>query len=220
MSYDPPDSVGEALYPRGFRKTLAMILFFLVTTLPTVILWENTPVSQTPLPGSAGARGFGGSGFGPHDRFGGSPGGRFQPSSFGGRFNSAPQASRNWSWSNILPPFAQVFLATVGGAFSLALYYPRSGFKRFAILCGPMLGFGSMSALALYLAARSEVYRFEICFVAIAGALPGLLVYLALVYWKTNRLQVDRLPMQLDEHVPLEIVEQGPAASPYKFPHR
>lgn len=111
------------------------------------------------------------------------------------RFAPARPAQPSWTWFGLFNSSLQLFLAMAGGIFSLALYYPRWGFKRFAILCGPIVGIGTMLLLSMYLFARTDVYKFEICIVAIIGALPGLLLYLLLVAWKFRRLAL-MLPTQ------------------------
>lgn len=180
MGYDPAEPISEGLYPRGFRKFLALILFFAATTTPTVFLWQNPP--DSPAVSEAGS-------FAPYPA---------PPSRYPSHRPYGPQASSSSgsTWWLLFCSFMQLSLATFGGLFSLALYYPRSGFKRFALLCGPLVGLGTMFLLGIYLAARTNVYRFEIPLVAIVGAAPGLTMYVLLVSWKANRLAEQALPMQ------------------------
>jgi hypothetical protein len=203
MSYDSPDSIGEALYPRGLRKTMAMVLFFVTTTTPTVFLWQNPPANPQPN-GPIGIARFRSLHEPPSRGFGG----RSMTPGFGPGF-AAPAPAPSRTASNWLTSFVQLFLATVGGALSLALYYPRWGFKRYAILCGPLVGLGTMFFLGVYLFARTEVYRFEIVFAAMIGAIPGLLLYVLLVVWKTQRL---------NRYAPLEAVEPSATFSASGYP--
>src|SRR5688500_7309023 len=103
MAYDPYESVGEAVHPSGLRKGLAMVLFFLLTTLPTVFLWQNPPRPPEPAHGPIGIGG--------HPGFHGPAGHRFGPrpmgSHYGGQFQSQP--ARGTSLWNLLAPVMQLF---------------------------------------------------------------------------------------------------------------
>lgn len=183
MGYLAPINVDDSLYPSGWRKTLAMLLFFATTTMPSVFVWQY-PNRQPPIPvGVSAVRPWEG------------PTGRTWTYT-----SQAPVGARSQMYISNFPSnkrpspfrwlgsFFRLSLAVLGGILSLALYYPFSGFKRFAVLCGPIVGLGSMIALGMYLFARTEVYRFEIAFAAICGALPGVALYAILVYTKANRL--------------------------------
>jgi len=159
----PPtgNSFYEDLYPRGLRKLLAIGVICATTLLPAITAWKTGP-EPVPQPGPA---------FGP--RFGNSRRGT------DGRTNSAGSTL----------PVGRTLLAMFGGALGLAIYYPRWGFKRFALLCGPVLGMGSMFVAGWYLSGRSTVYRFEVVFSALIGALPGVALYVALVRRKWHKKQ-------------------------------
>ncbi|WP_425617428.1 hypothetical protein NA78x_001105 [Anatilimnocola sp. NA78] len=182
--YAATESVGDSLYPRGFRKTLAMVLFFVTATLPSVVFWQSEDSPPQP---------HGPVGFAAMHPLDGPPSRAFGPGprSFGVSHRHShygPAANDGPSLMSWVGTFFRWSLAFFGGIFSLALYYPRWGFKRFALLCGPIAGLGAMMALAMYLFARTEVYRFEIVFASMFGALPGILLYALLVYAKASRL--------------------------------
>jgi hypothetical protein len=209
MGFDPQEPVSEGLYPRGFRKTIALLLFFVMTTMPTVFSWQNPPTSPA-ASNSSGINSF--------EPFPGPPSRHFNHRPFGAAQQATPP-SRGWAY--LLSSFLQLSLATIGGAFSLALYYPRSGFKRFALLCGPLVGLGTMFTLGLYLAARSEVYRFEICFASLVGAAPGLALYVLLVSWKANRLAqafAVQPAFAAEQVYSAEPMGPGPAVPPVYYP--
>jgi hypothetical protein len=150
----------EDFYPRGIRKMVAISIICLTTMVPAVIVWKDggEPAPQ-PHPGI-------------RPRFGNRP--------LGG--NQAPQPAA----ASRLPIF-RTMLAVLGGFLGLALYYPRSGFKRYALLSGPLSGIGSLFVIGEYLAGRTTVYRFEIVFASLIGALPGVILYVILTRRKWHK---------------------------------
>ena len=70
---------------------------------------------------------------------------------------------------------------------ALALYYPRWGFKRYALLAGPLISLGVPWVLSWYLEGRTSVYRFELVVAAWMGALPGAALYAWLAWRKARR---------------------------------
>ena len=132
-------SYHEEFYPHGLRKTLALLIIFGATVLPTMIAWEQSPIEE---PGSASM-----------------PTGRFVPR--GGFLPDRPQPS-----SGIGRWIAGVF-TTLAVTFGVVLYYPKSGFKRYAILCGPVMALCIPACLGAYLSGRVEVFRIEIMLVTL-----------------------------------------------------
>jgi hypothetical protein len=149
----------EDLYPRGLRKLFAIGLICATTLLPAITAWKAGP-QPVPQPGPA----------------------------FGPRFGTARRGSddrKNAAAATL--PIGRTMLAMLGGMLGLAIYFPRRGFKRCALLAGPVLGLGSMFVAGWYLSGRSTVYRFEAVFSALIGALPGVALYIALVRRKWHK---------------------------------
>jgi len=149
----------EDLYPRGLRKLFAIGLICATTLLPTITAWKAGPEPALQA--------------GP---------------AYGPRFGNARRGTdgRTHAPASTLP-IGRTMLAVSGCMLGLAIYYPRRGFKRFALLCGPVLGLGSMFVAGWYLSGRSTVYRFEAVFSALIGALPGVALYVALVRRKWHK---------------------------------
>lgn len=95
-----------------------------------------------------------------------------------GYVNSTPSVHISW----YLWP-----LAITGSIFSLALYFPSWGFKRYALVCGPVAGIGALMFLSYWLTGRQTIYRFEPVLVAMAGAVPGVAVWALLILRKIER---------------------------------
>lgn len=163
MQASEPLSYREEFYPGGFRKTLAIALVVSVTALPTVFSWVGTPVDQ--------------------DAAMNMPSGRFRPS--GGLLPERETSSdsvfdRIWS---TIKRAAVVFMTTI----AFVLYYPRLGFKRYALLCGPLLAFIVPACIDMYLQGRVEVYRVEVALVMLAAMSPGVGLYMWLTWRKARR---------------------------------
>jgi hypothetical protein len=150
------DSFYSDFYPRGFRKFFAIGVICLTTLVPAVAAWKDAP---GPIPPQGPA-------FGP--RFPGPRG-----------FPARQQGDQPSLVSRVLQA-GRILLAAFGSILGLMIYYPRSGFKRYALLCGPALGIGSFLLLNWYLTGRVKVYRFEAVFAALLGGLPGVLLYIFL----------------------------------------
>ena len=86
----------------------------------------------------------------------------------------------------------RTLLAAFGTAVGMAIYYPRRGFKRYALLCGPIIGVGSAALTSWWLTGRANVHRFEVVFAALLGAAPGVLLYVFLTRRKWNKLHAPR----------------------------
>jgi hypothetical protein len=86
---------------------------------------------------------------------------------------------RVFSWRTIF--------TTIVVAFALMFYYPRWGYKRYALLAAPLIAFGAPWVLSWYLEDRTTVYRFEVVVAAWIGALPGAALYLWLAWRKARR---------------------------------
>jgi hypothetical protein len=153
-------SFGQDFYPRGWLKVLAILLIFSTTLLPAVISWKNGPGRDLQMPS------------------------RFGPGF--GSLRQAPALEAGQPVSSRLP-IGQTILAVVGSVVGLALYYPKWGFKRYALLAGPVLGIGAMYFLNGYLEGRQTVHRVEIVFGGLLGSLPGCLFYTWLARRKWRR---------------------------------
>lgn len=157
----------DEFYPSGFRKIFAMLLVTSVVVLPELNAWRDSP-AQRPSPM-------------------GMPSGRFRPS--GGFLSeySEPRPSLFQSvWSSIKRGFVTI-VAIVG----VMLYYPRTGFKRYALLVGPVFAFLVPVCVRLYLQDRTEVYSTEIVLVSLVAFLPGIALYAFLTWRKAQRLGMD-----------------------------
>jgi hypothetical protein len=135
----------------GFRKFLAIALFFLTVVLPVSSLWQEGGLEPAASP-------------------------RF-PSFTRGARQTEPAIRTPW----YLWP-----LAITGGILSLALYCPNWGYKRYALLCGPIAAIGTQMFLVYWLTGRTTVYRFEPVLVAMAGALPGIAIWVMLILRKVD----------------------------------
>ncbi len=146
-------------YPRGLRKFFAIFVIFVTTFLPVLTAWKAGPESAA------------------------------QPvRAFGPRFGNTRREAIGRSSSVVSRmPIFRTLLAMFGGALGLAIYYPRWGFKRYALLCGPILGLGSMWLVGWYLTGRTTVYRFETVFAALIGAFPGAALYVLLARRKWHK---------------------------------
>ncbi len=171
-----PISYREEFGLRGFRKLLAAMLILAVTVIPSLSAWQRGPAAAD----DAGA--FPRGAFGPRADF---PAGRFgRP---GGRF-ADQQAGGGWNvlgviWSAMVRGFV-----TVATTLLLMLYYPASGFKRYALLAGPLIALLVPAAISLYLRGRQEVYNVELALVACVAMLPGVGLYVLLTWRKAQRL--------------------------------
>lgn len=156
----------QDFYPRGLRKFCGIGIICLTSLIPALTVWKEGP-EQVPLHQPAFGRGF--------------PGTRgFGRPAWGG--NNEPQKS-TIPWGLI----GRTLLASFGGVVGLAIYYPAWGFKRYALLCGPTLGLGSMMLLDWYLGGRTKIYRFEGVFAALIGAFPGVVLYALLARRKWHK---------------------------------
>jgi len=70
---------------------------------------------------------------------------------------------------------------------SLMLYYPSWGYKRYALLSGPMIALCIPWAVSSYLQGRTTVYRTEVAIVTLVAALPGAALYGYLCWRKARR---------------------------------
>jgi hypothetical protein len=147
----PQTTFYEDLYPRGFRKLLAIGIIFASSALPATYAWQHG--------GDAVAD--------PADHFGVPRG--FAPPP---RFGPAPPAARAEG-----VPLRRTFFAMLGSAIGLVVYYPRRGFKRYALLCGPLIGLGTAILTTSWLTGRQHVHRAELVFAALLGGAPGALLY-------------------------------------------
>ncbi|MBI3860991.1 MAG: hypothetical protein HY290_03765 [Planctomycetia bacterium] len=158
----PGTSFYEDFYPRGVRKFVAIGVICVTTLVPSVVAWKDgagAVPQQSPAFGS---------------RFG-----------IPGRGGNAPSPRPGIPWSRI----GRMLLSAFGGALGLAIYYPRWGFKRYALLCGPILGIGSIVVAEWYLTGRTRVYRFETVFTSLIGGLPGVVLYVLLARRKWRKKQ-------------------------------
>jgi hypothetical protein len=171
-----PLSYREEFGLRGFRKMLAAMLILAVTVIPVLSAWQRGPAEEDA--GGAFPRGE----FGPRA---GLPAGRFGPRR--GMF-AEREAGGGWNvlrviWSAIVRGF--VIIATT---LLLMLYYPASGFKRYALLAGPLIALLVPATIAMYLRGRQEVYNVELALVSCVAMLPGVGLYVLLTWRKAQRL--------------------------------
>lgn len=143
------------LRPNGIRRFLAIALFFVAVVLPIDAVWRAGGLEpQAPVP----------------DRHA-----MIRPPWREAREPAAPE---------IALPFYLWPLAIVGGIFSLALYAPAWGCKRYALLFGPVAAGGALMFLKYWLTGRQEIYRFEPVIASMIGAAPGVALWAALVLRK------------------------------------
>ncbi|MCO6455574.1 MAG: hypothetical protein J5I93_09790 [Pirellulaceae bacterium] len=150
----------------GWRKVLAGLLIAAATTIPPVIAWQHPAADPPPSSGFPSGR------FPVRERF---VRDRGQPST----------GSKILSWLAAAFRHTTVALVTTLG---LMLYYPRQGFKRYALLCGPVLAIIVPACLSAYLQGREEVYRVELVLVSIIASLPAVGLYVWLTWRKGKRL--------------------------------
>jgi len=155
-------SYHDEFYPSGFRKFMAMLLVLSVTALPEVFSWVSSP--EPP------ARSM--------------PSGRFSPR--GGFLEEREGPARNilsTLWTITKRCFVML-VCTLG----LMLYYPRSGFKRYSLLCGPILALTVPLVVSAYLSGRTEVFRAEILVVTLVSLVPGVGLYIFLTWRKAQSM--------------------------------
>jgi hypothetical protein len=143
---------------RGFRRYLAIFLFMVGVIFPIDSCFRDGLLLETANVRSA-----------PMSRFGG-PRGRL--------VEATQESSMPW----YLKP-----LAVVMSILALMLYLPNWGFKRYALIAGPMIGLGSIWLLTYWLTGRTSIHRFEPVLAAMLGALPGVAVWILLVRAKAHR---------------------------------
>jgi hypothetical protein len=153
----------DEFYPAGFRKVFALVLVVSVTVLPELFSWVGTPVER------------------PAAR---TPTGRFGPS---GGFLPERQQPRS-NVLHILWSFIKRSVVLLITTLGVALYYPRPGFKRYSLLCGPLIALIVPTCIAVYLQGRTEVFRAEILIVSLVALLPGIGLYVLLTWRKAQRL--------------------------------
>jgi len=151
----------DDFYPRGFRKFFAMGIIFLTSALPATYAWQHGPIQQ------------------PQNRhaFPPRPPNRWVNQDGDGNLTGMP---RSFSYKRML-------LAMFCSMLGLMIYYPRWGFKRYALFCGPFIGWGTSVATSTWLIGRAEVYRVELVFAAMLGGIPGTIVYVLLARRKWCR---------------------------------
>lgn len=159
----PIVSYRDEFYPSGFRKLFALLVIASATTLPPLFAWQSGSIDH---PGAS----F------PTGRFG--PRGGFLPDR-----DPPGRGFLNTVWT-VIKGVTKAVIVTAG----LMLYYPRRGFKRYSLICGPVIAWLAPLCVAFYLAGRVEVFRFEIVLVALIGALPGAALYVWLTWRKAQRL--------------------------------
>jgi hypothetical protein len=157
----------DEIYPAGFRKIFALMLLFSVTALPELFSWSEYPGEQSPAAGM--------------------PAGRFRPQ---GGFLSHHEEPKS-SFLQKLWTFIKRSCVVLITIFAVMLYYPRSGFKRYALLCGPVFAFVVPFCVANYLQGRTEVYRGEIAAVSVLALAPGIALYVFLTWRKAQRLGME-----------------------------
>ncbi|MCA9058723.1 MAG: hypothetical protein KDA85_09495 [Planctomycetaceae bacterium] len=159
-------------YPAGFRKLMAIMLITSVTVLPEVFSWVGPPEGESTINGI------------PTGRY--APRGGFLPGDSRPRY-AAPQTSfLKTVWTAVKRCFV-VVVTTLG----VVLYYPRRGFKRYALLCGPVIALLVPLVMSLYLRGRTEVFRAEILVVALIALSPGIGLYVLLTWRKAKRLGME-----------------------------
>lgn len=160
-----PVSYREEFYPNDLRKGLVLMAITFILVLPEVFAWGSgsTPVESP--------RSF--------------PSGAYRPR--GGFIREPSESTASKIFNTIGSIVKRIFII---GAVTIALmvYYPRAGFKRFALLAGPIIAILVPLAIATYLQGREEVYRVELVFVTMLAALPGAALYVGLTWMKAKRL--------------------------------
>lgn len=157
----------DEFYPGGFRKVFALMLVVAVTVLPEAFAWATAPIEH---PGATGI---------PTGRF--RPGGGFLPE------RETPRSGLLQTFWKVVSRGFVVFVAT----FGFMLYYPRRGFKRYGLLCGPLTAFVVPWCVSSYLQGRTEVFRAEVLVVALAALSPGVGLYIFLTWRKARRLGME-----------------------------
>lgn len=141
---------------RGLSRYLALIIFFACIILPVESLWKDGKLDPERNATQMG---------------------RIGPRL--GRMATGDAAPSGVQVSWYLWP-----IAVMGSIVALMLYCPGWGFKRYALLCGPIAGIGALMFLSYWLTGRHTIYRFEPIVVAMAGATPGIALWTMLVLRK------------------------------------
>lgn len=143
---------------RGFRRYLAVMIFVGCIILPVESLWKDGKLETQENTTTN----------------------RFGPRSARLAAAETPNSGVKVTW--YLWP-----IAVMGSMLALALYCPGWGFKRYALLCGPIVGIGALMFLSYWLTGRDKIYRFEPVLVAFAGAAPGIAIWTMLVLRKAEK---------------------------------
>lgn len=163
-------SISSVLGEISFRNGLGYAVFFLVVTLPTVDSWQSGSEVE---------------------RLSEHPGGRSQyltrnlPTWRDGRPSVREQMNRSWwpTTSRLMWLFGKATLAMLGATVSLMILMPFRGCKRYAILFGPPTGLLVVTTVGLWLAGRTEIYRFEPVVIAVVAALPTTVPWFFCCKW-------------------------------------
>jgi hypothetical protein len=148
---------------RGFHRYLALTLFFLCTILPVDCLWKEGKLDPQNNAAQTPPR------FGP----------RFGPR-LGQQAAEEERSGVEVTW--YLWP-----LAVGGSILAMMLYCPNWGFKRFALLGGPIAGIGALMFLSYWLTGRDRIYRFEPVLIALLGAAPGVGLWVLFILRKATQ---------------------------------
>ena len=168
----------DEFYPVGLRKTLAIMLVTAVTVLPEFFAWANPPATASRATPSMGRS---------THSMGRMPGSRFGSSSM----RAEPGESSLNSILSILWQVTKTGFVMVVATAGVMLYYPHAGFKRYALLCGPLLAILVPLTLAMYLRGRTEIFRAEILVVSLIAMAPVVALYIFLTWRKAKRLGMD-----------------------------
>lgn len=144
---------------RGFLRYLAIILFVAGVVLPLDSSWREGRLSGTPETRSN------------VPRFG----------NVRSRFVDDAREQQGVPW------YLKT-IAVVSSIVALMLYLPRWGFKRYALLAGPIMGLGAFWVLGYWLSGRTTIVRYEPVLAGMLGALPGIVLWIVLVRIKARRL--------------------------------
>lgn len=157
-------TVYSSLNERSCRNTLGYLLFAISTILPTIAYWQSGG-DQVPLHRPQWSV----------DRPRSHPLGPWPGT--GERSDTGTRVAVIAWW------LVRAAFAALGTTIAMAVLLPYPGCKRFALLLGAPTGLAAMTASSLWLAGRTEVYRFEPVLAGIVGAIPTGFLWLQCCKW-------------------------------------
>jgi hypothetical protein len=87
----------------------------------------------------------------------------------------------------VWPLAVDFVIAAIGGAITMAMYYPKPGYRVLGIMPGLLIGPLVMLCVLYYLSFREHVLLIELMIPLLVGSAPGILLYKFLVTRKELR---------------------------------